>query len=99
MSAQRVCGHCDKNLSIKAFKEHKRLYYHEDHWIRAQSSSSSSPLSLSNPPSDDSDPPSDDYSPDHSNCGFESDLDDDYTLNFEPGESNDDGMCFMLTKC
>lgn len=49
-------------------------------------------LLVSNPPSDDSDPLSDDYSPDHSNCGFESDLDDDYTLNFEPGESSDNGM-------
>ena len=71
MSAHRVCGHCDKNLSIKAFTGHKRLYYHDDHWIRERSSSGSSPLSLCDPPSDDHD-----HDPDRSNCEFESNLDD-----------------------
>lgn len=48
-----MCGHCDHLLSEKTLKEHKRLYFHGDHWIRAQSiedeqeSGASSPICLS----------------------------------------------------
>ena len=48
-----LCGHCDQLLSEKTLKEHKRLYFHDGQWIRAQSiedeqqSVASSPISLS----------------------------------------------------
>ena len=43
------CGHCNKRLTRKTFKEHHRLYFHEGEWIGEDSlnlaSTSSSPLS------------------------------------------------------
>lgn len=55
-SLYRVCGHCDKLVSEKTFKEHKRLFFHGEDWIRKESagdqpqgSRNSSPLCLSDP--------------------------------------------------
>jgi len=36
MESYRVCGHCGKSLGEKTFKDHKRLYYHDDRWITQQ---------------------------------------------------------------
>ena len=62
----RFCEHCDKRVSQKTFKEHRRLYYHEGEWLTArreedESSNDSTPLNFSissdndSPRSDDSD--------------------------------------------
>ena len=58
----RVCGHCDKTLGAKAYKEHKRHFFHDGCWMRAELvstcrehspiSTDSSPIVLSDPPSD-----------------------------------------------
>jgi len=47
----RRCGHCQKLVSGKTYKEHHRLYFHEGEWISAEapdgatSSRESSPFS------------------------------------------------------
>ena len=47
---QRICGHCDKYLNHKSYKEHRRLHFSEGKWLREmteqpdESSRSSSPL-------------------------------------------------------
>ena len=35
-SRYRLCGHCDRELSVKFYKEHRRLYYdsERDTWIK-----------------------------------------------------------------
>lgn len=50
----RVCGHCEKLVSEKTFKEHRRLFFHDHTWIKDniedqehESSSSSSLCALS----------------------------------------------------
>ena len=58
----RVCGHCDKTLGAKAYKEHRRHYFHDGRWMRAEFvttykedspvSTDSSAIILSDPPSD-----------------------------------------------
>lgn len=73
----RRCGHCDKPLGHKAFKEHKRLYFHDGKWVKLESvvtedggeSPPMSPLILSDPSSVEEpeaifgvDPESPDYS-------------------------------------
>ena len=52
-SRYRRCGHCEKLVSEKTFKEHHRLFYHEGQWMTEHtrpfddaSSRDSSPLSL-----------------------------------------------------
>lgn len=30
----RVCGHCDKRVSEKTYKEHCRLYFHDQRWVK-----------------------------------------------------------------
>ena len=30
----RVCGHCDKTLDAKAYKEHRKRYFHDGTWMR-----------------------------------------------------------------
>ena len=64
MKSYRACGHCDKYLSDKAYKEHYRLYFQQGRWLRADDlhlceSSQSSPLSVSDPNSDVESQPSD----------------------------------------
>ena len=54
MSSRRSrCGHCEKLVSEKTFKEHHRLFYHDGQWMTEHtrpsddaSSRDSSPLSL-----------------------------------------------------
>ena len=56
------CGHCDKLLSSKAIKEHKRLYFHDGVWLKSQSKQDeqgcgySSPISGLSSSSSDTDP-------------------------------------------
>ena len=59
-SAYFLCEHCDKHLGEKAYKKHRRRYFHGGEWLKvhdincadqAISSGSSSPLS--DPPSED----------------------------------------------
>ena len=54
MDLYLVCGHCNKLVSEKTFKEHKRLFFHEQGWVRESNaedgrSRNSSPLCLSDP--------------------------------------------------
>lgn len=53
----QVCGHCDKLLCDKALKEHRRLYFDDEEWIRMEEceegSRPSSPFCVSPPDSDD----------------------------------------------
>ena len=62
----RVCIHCDKTLGAKAYKQHRRRYFHDGTWMRTnfvntykerspRSSDKSSPISIT------SDPPSLDF--------------------------------------
>ena len=55
----RVCGHCCQQLSEKAFKEHKKLYFHDGVWLTesklergcfSDADRSSEPMSVSDPP-------------------------------------------------
>ena len=32
----KVCGHCDKTLGAKAYKEHRRRYFHDGSWMRTE---------------------------------------------------------------
>ena len=48
MSSSRICGHCNKLLGIKAYKDHKRKYYHAGKWIsQVQHETSESDVSSS----------------------------------------------------
>jgi len=53
----QLCGHCDKLLCDKALKEHRRLYFDDEEWIRMEEceegSRPSSPFCVSPPDSDD----------------------------------------------
>ena len=53
MLSRRVCGHCDKTLSDKAYKEHRRLYFDKGEWMRSDhqdvESRASSPICVSDP--------------------------------------------------
>lgn len=50
-----VCGHCNKELGFKSYREYQRLYFHEGQWLTEQrtaamalpASVASSPISLS----------------------------------------------------
>ena len=33
MDIYRFCEHCNKRVSEKTFKEHRRLYFHEGKWL------------------------------------------------------------------
>ena len=47
----RVCGHCDKRVSEKTYKEHCRLFLHDQQWVKdGQFSRASSPICVSDPP-------------------------------------------------
>lgn len=47
----RVCGHCDKRVSEKTYKEHRRLFFNDHQWVKdGPFSRSSSPLCVSDPP-------------------------------------------------
>ena len=52
------CGHCDKSLSEKTYKEHKRMFYVNSEWTTPTlgytvTDSRSSPMDLSEPESED----------------------------------------------
>lgn len=53
MDLYRVCGHCKKLVSEKTFKEHKRVFFHEQGWVKESvvaedvRSRNSSPLCMS----------------------------------------------------
>ena len=53
MLRRRVCEHCDKTLSDKAYKEHRRLYFDKGEWMRSDhqdvESRASSPICVSDP--------------------------------------------------
>ena len=36
--AANICGHCNKQLGSKAYKQHKRDFFHEGQWINTCSS-------------------------------------------------------------
>ena len=68
----RICGHCEKRVSEKTFKEHRRLFFHDQKWIKETvpqevyglESRASSPLCVSDPMSDVSQHEPDDVSSD-----------------------------------
>lgn len=33
MDTYQFCEHCNKRVSVKTFKEHRRLYFHEGKWL------------------------------------------------------------------
>jgi hypothetical protein len=55
MDLYRVCGHCNKLVSEKTYKEHRRLFFHDQGWIKEsagigdEGSRRSSPLCMSDP--------------------------------------------------
>ena len=48
----QVCGHCDKIVSQKTFKEHRHLFFQDHQWIKEVrlESRASTALSVSDPP-------------------------------------------------
>ncbi len=54
-STYQECGHCEKKVSLKTYKEHRRLYFHDGRWIKpsqgtcGEDSRSSSPMCVSDP--------------------------------------------------
>ena len=36
----RRCGHCEKTISEKTYKEHHRLFFHDGEWLKDSSSAS-----------------------------------------------------------
>ena len=80
---KRLCEHCGKLLTLKAYKEHRRLFYHQGQWLTVTAnrsrSRSSSPIDLSassNQRSTESPtaPDNDDYSSDSSDEAEHEDL-------------------------
>ena len=71
-SVYRVCGHCHRKLSEKAFKEHQRLYLEGGVWLTeakiecgiSSSDELSEPVDLSDPPDLDEAPKPIEISPD-----------------------------------
>ena len=54
----KLCGHCFKRLSLKTYKQHRRLYCHSGIWcnvsqLRKHNEDDSSSISLSDTSSDD----------------------------------------------
>ena len=53
-----LCGHCFKRLSLKTYKQHRRLYCHSGNWCNVSQpqkhNDDSSSISLSDSSSDDS---------------------------------------------
>ena len=91
----KVCGHCDKTLGAKAYKEHRRRYFHDGSWMRTEfvdtykerspaSSDESSPISTM------SDLPSDFLSSDQDRCESE-DESVESSISFNSGLLNFDG--------
>lgn len=33
-SSYRVCGHCDKLIGPRTYRDHKRLFFHEGVWLK-----------------------------------------------------------------
>ena len=74
----RICGHCEKRVSEKTFKEHRRLFFHDQKWIKETvpqevyglESRASSPLCVSDPMSDVSQHEPDDVSSDEDTTSF-----------------------------
>lgn len=62
---RRCCPHCKKNLSLKTYKAHKRLYFNEldDSWVNlcaeTESADADIPVNASSPPGSEIDDPSD----------------------------------------
>ena len=44
--AYRVCGHCDRSLGEKTYKEHKRNYFHDGEWITSEDLATKAPSSV-----------------------------------------------------
>ena len=95
----RVCGHCDKTLGAKAYKEHIRCYFHDGSWMRTEfvdtyKEHSSASSDESSPISTMSDPPSDILSSDQDKCESEDESVESFTslnsglLNFDGNVSD-----------
>lgn len=49
LEVKKLCGHCGAKLGIKAYKEHKKLFYQEGRWLKldlSHANPSNAPLEI-----------------------------------------------------